>query len=111
MEGIDPSTGEVFDPRDLFNRPELHRVTKDLYGIAAGKKKLESRNRLKRPSVKIFEALKAWRYERAVEEGIPAYCIFSDKDLWSIAEGDVCKKEDLLSVNGVSDRCYEAYGD
>jgi len=111
VNGIDPTTGEEFDPRELYNRPDLHRITKELDGIAAGKKKPESRNRLNRPATAIFEELRAWRLDQATEKQLPPYCIFSDKDLWSIAEGDVCKKEDLLMVYGISTAKYEEYGD
>ena len=111
INGVDPSTGEIFNPRELYDRPELHRVAKLLSDISAGHKKPESSNRLNRPSAEIFTILKEWRLEQASIQALPAYMIFTDKELWSIAEGDVCVKEDLLLVNGISDKRYEAYGD
>lgn len=109
--GIDPTTGEVFDRRDMYDNSELYRALKDLTSIAKGTKKPESKNLLNRPARKIFDELKAWRLDKARELGMPAYIIFSDKELWSIAEGDVCKKEDLLLVNGISNGRYEDYAD
>ena len=111
ITGVDPSTGEVFDPRELYNRPELHRITKELDRIASGHKKPVSRNRLNRPASAIFNRLREWRLDQAAIQQLPPYCIFSDKELWSIAEGDVCNKEDLLMVNGISNIRYETYGD
>ena len=111
IHGIDPITGEIFNTRDLYDNSELRRITKQLDEIAAGKKKPESQNLLNRPAELIFEALREWRLEKARLLKLRPYYIFSDKVLWSIAEGDVCKKEDLLKIKGVSDTTYEAYGD
>ncbi len=109
--GIDPITGEVFDPRELYNNAYLSRSSKLLNSIIIGRKKPDSVNRLSRPSDIIFEELRKWRLEQSNIEHLPAYYIFSDKELWSIAEGDVCKKEDLLFVNGISNIKFEKYGD
>lgn len=111
VNGINPVTGEIFDTKELYDNQELHRITGELDNIAAGRKKPESKNRLNRESGKIFEKLKEWRLEKASEKHLPAYYIFKDKELMAIAEGDICKKEDLLLINGVSDYKYELYGD
>ena len=111
LNGVDPITGEVFDRRDMYNNPTLKRNLKPLFMIASGKAKPESKNLLNRNANAIFEELRLWRLEQAVAINLPAYCVFSDEELWSIAEGDVVDKEDLLLVKGISNKRYEEYGD
>ena len=110
LDGIDPITGEVFDRREMYNNASLKRTLKPLYMISSGKSKPESKNLLNRNSAAIFDELRNWRLEKAQMLGLPAYCVFSDDELWSIAEGDVCKIDDLLMVKGISDVRFEEYG-
>ncbi len=110
LNGIDPSTGEVFDRRDMYNNAQLKNVLYRLYMIASGKMKPESRNLLNRDSNAIFNELKEWRLDKAKELSVPAFVIFSDKELLSIAKGDICKIEDLLLVKGIQNTRYEEYG-
>ena len=110
LNGIDPITGEIFDRREMYNNASLKRVLKPLYMISAGQSKPESKNLLNRNSSAIFEELRAWRLGKAQMLGMPAYIVFTDEELWSIAEGDVCKIEDLLMVKGISQTRFEEYG-
>ena len=43
--------------------------------------------------------------------GLPAYCVFSDAELYNIAMSDILCKEDLLLVKGISQKRYELFGD
>ena len=109
--GIDPTTGEVFDRRDMYQNAEIYEAVKDIYLYSIGRKKPASKNLLNLPAQKIFDELKAWRRDKAEELNLPPYIIFSDKELWSIAEGDVCSKEQLMLVKGISNYKYEAYAE
>lgn len=111
LDGIDPITGEVFDRREMYNNSALKRSLKPLYMISSGKTKPESKNLLNRNSAVIYDELKNWRLEKAQMLSFPAYYIFTDDELWSIAEGDVCKIEDLLMVKGISNVKFEKYGE
>ncbi|MCL2560320.1 MAG: DNA helicase RecQ [Turicibacter sp.] len=58
----------------------------------------------------LFEALRAWRRERAKAENVPPFVIFSDQTLW-----DVCAKlpktlDELLDVKGIGEQKQVKYG-
>ncbi len=114
-DGVDPETGEFFDELLLADQivynsiKKLRRASRTVHRL--GVLKHESQNRLNRPSNKIFEELKSWRLGEAQTLGVPAFTIFSDADLWAIAEGDVVEKKDLLRIHGIGMQTYEKYGD
>lgn len=112
--GINPLTGEIFDVSILSEDP---RIAREIVKLALSTQndisytKKDSVNALHRDSKAIFEALSAWRLEMASMLQLPAYYIFSNKQLWAIAEGDVIEKADLLLIKGIQTNKYEAYGD
>ena len=112
--GIDPLTGECFDRSVLSSDHDISHAIR-LLAMTTQKqsrlKKTNSKNLLNRPAEKIFNDLREWRIEQAIGSHLPAYYIFSDKELWAIANGDVCKKEDLLAVKGISYIRYDRYSD
>jgi DNA helicase II / ATP-dependent DNA helicase PcrA len=57
-----------------------------------------------------FDALKKWRLERAKADGIPAYVIFHDSTLASIAERRPRTLADLHAVSGVGPAKLKRYG-
>ena len=57
-----------------------------------------------------FAALKAWRAEVAREHNLPAYVIFHDATLASIAALDPRSLEELQTVSGIGAKKLEAYG-
>ncbi len=57
-----------------------------------------------------FAALKAWRGEVAKEHNLPAYVIFHDATLASIAERAPATLEDLQGISGIGSKKLEAYG-
>ncbi len=57
-----------------------------------------------------FNALKAWRAEVAKEHNLPAYVIFHDATLASIAERAPATLEDLQGISGIGTKKLEAYG-
>lgn len=58
-----------------------------------------------------YEALRAWRKDRAGEDGVPAYIVFDNKTLLHIAERDPDSSKALLDVPGVGPTKLERYGD
>jgi len=57
-----------------------------------------------------FAALKAWRAEVAREHNLPAYVIFHDATLATIAERAPVTLEDLQGISGIGTKKLEAYG-
>ena len=58
----------------------------------------------------LFERLRAWRLERAREEAVPAYVVFSDKTLREMAAVKPADERELAAVNGVGPAKIERYG-
>ena len=48
-----------------------------------------------------FERLRAWRASTAKEQGVPAYVIFHDKTLRTVAAVRPSTRDDLLAVPGI----------
>ncbi|MDF1602180.1 ATP-dependent DNA helicase UvrD2 [Nocardioides sp. YIM 152315] len=59
----------------------------------------------------LFERLRAWRKERAGEEGKPAFVVFTDATLQLIAEHKPRSADALLRINGIGRSKVEKYGD
>ncbi|MBB6370264.1 HRDC domain-containing protein [Chryseobacterium shigense] len=61
--------------------------------------------------VKILNALKYWRSEKAKEQNLPTYFIASNKELMSVAKYKPAKKEELLDIKGFGKHKIENYGE
>lgn len=59
----------------------------------------------------IFKRLKKWRKKKSIEENVPAYMVFTNKELVNITLAKITKKEDLLKVKGIKERKYSKYGE
>ena len=59
----------------------------------------------------LFEALKAWRTEKAAEESVPAYRVLHQKTLVQIAVHLPDSLTELKRVKGIGDRLAERYGE
>jgi ATP-dependent DNA helicase RecQ len=59
----------------------------------------------------LFELLRAWRREKAREEGIPAYAVFHDRVLYEVAQAKPRSLQALAEVSGVGRTKLHAYGD
>ncbi|WP_344731435.1 ATP-dependent DNA helicase UvrD2 [Nocardioides fonticola] len=59
----------------------------------------------------LFERLRTWRKERAGEESVPAFVIFTDATLQSIAEHKPRTPDALLRIAGVGRSKLDRYGD
>lgn len=58
----------------------------------------------------VFGSLRAWRAERAREDNVPAYIVFTDATLMAIAEAMPETEADLLSIPGIGPAKLERYG-
>jgi DNA helicase-2/ATP-dependent DNA helicase PcrA len=57
------------------------------------------------------ERLRAWRLERAREDGVPPYVVFHDTTLHAIADAQPKSLGDLSQIAGVGPAKLERYGD
>ena len=60
--------------------------------------------------IKILEALKIWRTERAKEDNLPPYMIATNSELFSIAKFKPAKKEELIELKGFGEKKIEKFG-
>jgi DNA helicase-2/ATP-dependent DNA helicase PcrA len=58
----------------------------------------------------LFERLREWRVERAAEEKVPAYVVFTDLTLQAIAEVKPVNTQSLLKINGIGAAKLDKYG-
>jgi DNA helicase-2/ATP-dependent DNA helicase PcrA len=59
----------------------------------------------------LFERLREWRVERAAEEKVPAYVVFTDLTLQAIAESKPSTAAGLLRINGIGQAKLDKYGE
>ncbi len=59
----------------------------------------------------LFEALRHWRRERAVGDGVPPYVVFHDSTLAEIATRRPRTLADLRAISGIGPAKLERYGD
>jgi DNA helicase-2/ATP-dependent DNA helicase PcrA len=59
----------------------------------------------------LFDRLKAWRKERAVADGVPAYVVFHDATLAEIAKREPTTRDQLAEVAGVGPAKLDRYAD
>lgn len=59
----------------------------------------------------VFDALRAWRLERAKADGVPAYVVFHDRTLAEIAERRPGSHAELMTVPGVGPAKLARYAD
>jgi DNA helicase-2/ATP-dependent DNA helicase PcrA len=58
----------------------------------------------------LFERLREWRLERAGEDKVPAYVVFTDATLELIAEAKPTDEQALLRINGIGRSKLDRYG-
>jgi ATP-dependent DNA helicase UvrD/PcrA len=58
----------------------------------------------------LFQRLRAWRLERAQEQQVPAYVVFTDATLTAIAESKPRDAKALSAIPGVGRTKLDRYG-
>ena len=59
----------------------------------------------------LFDALRAWRKQRAATEKVPAYCVFTDATLTALAELRPGDRASLIAVPGIGLVKVDKYGE
>ncbi|RHW28968.1 ATP-dependent DNA helicase UvrD2 [Nocardioides immobilis] len=80
-------------------------------GTAAEKKRGRCASHPVRYDEDLFERLKAWRLERARDDEVPAYVVFTDATLELIAEHKPGNETALRAINGVGPNKIDKYGE
>ncbi len=68
-------------------------------------------SRARQPDSPLAERLRAWRRERATEDGVPAYVVFNDRTLAALAERRPRSRGELLAVEGIGPGKLDRYGE
>jgi ATP-dependent DNA helicase RecQ len=63
------------------------------------------------PHDPLFEALRAWRRDRAKEQGVPPYVIFHDSTLREVAARKPASLGELSAIEGIGDTKLERHGE
>ena len=79
--------------------------------VKKGKRHVSVADDLPADALPVWEALRAWRKDAALEHGVPAYVIFHDATLKEIARVRPGSLAELRGIGGVGQRKLEAYGD
>ncbi|WP_328927526.1 ATP-dependent DNA helicase UvrD2 [Streptomyces sp. NBC_00190] len=58
----------------------------------------------------LYERLREWRRTQAKDQGLPPYCVFTDKTLMAIAEAAPSEEGELSMISGVGVRKLDRYG-
>ncbi|QJU52242.1 DNA helicase RecQ [Herbiconiux sp. SALV-R1] len=79
-------------------------------GSGSGRSGSAAKESLSASDAELFEALRAWRAATAKEQGVPAYVVFHDATLATIAQLKPTSPEGLIGIPGIGDRKRESYG-
>jgi len=113
--------GEAEDVRAVYRKERPIEVRRALSGFDASTRSGNPRNRTRNdrnaavealsPEVRVrFEALRAWRRDRAAEQHVPPYVIFQDKTLLEIAVRQPRDLDRLATIAGVGQSKIDRYG-
>lgn len=78
--------------------------------VISSKNTVNSESELSEQEKIIYNKLKDWRADKAREAQLPAYIIFHNSHLMSIARHKPCTLDDLENVNGIEKRKVEKFG-
>lgn len=83
-----------------------------IHGVStSASKKIDYKKDLDENTFKVFSSLREIRKKIAIDDGIPAYAVFTDEELASIAKLESVTKSTLLSVKGIGDKKIERFAD
>lgn len=77
--------------------------------VISSKNTVNSESELSEEEKIIYNKLKDWRADKAREAQLPAYIIFHNTHLMSIARHKPCTLDDLENVNGIEKRKVEKF--
>jgi superfamily II DNA helicase RecQ len=113
-QGVDPSTGELFDISILNSDPEIRKAIRVLNSVSSRKPEPQNSIPFRNSEIEISEIaerLRALRRDISAAAALPSYCIFTDKTLNQLASMRITSKPQLLYIYGINRKRYEQYGD
>jgi ATP-dependent DNA helicase RecQ len=92
-------------------KPILKGETTVVIAVPAKRQRQSRRGAVDYPHDPLFEALRAWRRDRAKEQGVPPYVIFHDATLREVAARKPASLRALSEVEGIGDTKLERHGE
>lgn len=78
--------------------------------FSANKKKIDYKEELEGNIFSIFSKLRECRKIIAANDAVPAYAVFTDKELVEIAKLPILEASKLVAIKGIGDKKTEKYG-
>ena len=111
LDGVVPELGDASAHTSRASRPKRCRVCNGYLNVPADKVLGRHETCESLADEEVFTALRQWRARVAKDIGKPAYVVFTDATLLSMAESLPSDKNGLLSISGVGPAKMEQYGD
>ena len=111
LDGVVPELGDASAHTSRASRPKRCRVCNGYLNAPADKVLGRHETCESLADEEVFTALRQWRARVAKDIGKPAYVVFTDATLLSMAESLPSDKNGLLSISGVGPSKMEQYGD
>ncbi|MCF8198983.1 MAG: DNA helicase RecQ [Sulfuritalea sp.] len=92
-------------------KPIRRKASRSLEKSALAGRRSTTDNMLTSAEASLFEALRAWRADKARDQGVPAYVILHDRSLIELATQRPANATELLGVVGVGQAKAERYGE
>jgi DNA helicase-2/ATP-dependent DNA helicase PcrA len=110
LDGLLPASARARSAKPKARRAVHCRECGRPLSTAAEKKRARCADCPASYDEELFEKLRVWRKERADEESVPAFVVFTDATLQLIAELRPTSSADLLRISGVGPAKLERYG-
>ena len=111
LEGLLPASARAASARPKARRAVHCRECGKPLSTAAEKKRGRCGDCPASYDEALFERLRVWRKERADQDSVPAFVVFTDATLQLIAEQRPSSPADLLRISGVGPAKLERYGE
>ncbi len=85
------------------------KYIEDLNTTETTKAKVDYREVLDEATFKVFSHLREIRKKIAVDEGVPAYAVFTDEELSNIAKLEEITAANMLKIKGIGEKKVEKY--
>ncbi|MDR1742369.1 MAG: helix-turn-helix domain-containing protein [Dysgonamonadaceae bacterium] len=96
---------------DYLRTRALAAIEKDKRPTTAVRPKVASVENTEIENPVLFERLRAWRYQKALEINKAVFVVFSQKTLYELVHYLPQDKHSLLKINGIGDAKAALYGD
>lgn len=93
-----------FEEKNMESKSETYETKSSKFFV-------ENESQLTKDDLKIFIALKQWRFDKAKELNLPAYMVCSNTELMSVAKFKPIKLEELIEIKGFGDYKIQKFGE